>query len=61
MLELAKKRKKIQEDVNRDDSYHMPEAYDKDGAVKQGDRYKVLTQRYRCSGQADCMPWQNVL
>ena len=46
VLELAKKRKQAQEDLNRDDGYHMPTAYDKEGAAPS-DRYKVLTERYR--------------
>lgn len=46
VLELAKKRKQAQEDLNRDDGYHMPTAYDRDGAAPS-ERYKVLTERYR--------------
>ena len=46
VLELAKKRKQAQEDLNRDDGYHMPTAYDKDGAAPS-ERFKVLTERYR--------------
>lgn len=46
VLELAKKRKQAQEDLNRDDGYHMPTAYDKEGAAPS-ERYKVLTDRYR--------------
>ena len=46
VLELAKKRKQAQEDLDRDDGYHMPTAYDKEGAAPS-DRYKVLTERYR--------------
>ena len=47
VLDLAKKRKQAQEDLNRDDGYHMPTAYDKEGAAPS-ERYKVLTERYRC-------------
>lgn len=47
VLDLAKKRKQAQEDLNRDDGYHMPAAYDRDGAAPS-ERYKVLTERYRC-------------
>lgn len=46
VLELAKKRKQAQEDLNKDDGYHMPTAYDKEGAAPS-ERYKVLTERYR--------------
>lgn len=46
VLQLAKQRKQQQEDLNRDDGYHMPTAYDKDGAAPS-ERYKVLTERYR--------------
>ena len=53
VLDLAKKRKQAQEDLNRDDGYHMPTAYDKDGAAPS-ERYKVLTERYRC-GHHSCM------
>lgn len=48
VLELAKMRKKAQEDLDRDDGYHMPTAYDKEGAAPS-ERYKVLTERYRCA------------
>lgn len=58
VLDLAKKRKQAQEDLNRDDGYHMPTAYDKDGAAPS-ERYKVLTERYRCSaiGDSPCCTW----
>ena len=46
VLELAKKRKQAQEYLNRDVGYHMPTAYDKEGAAPS-ERYKVLTERYR--------------
>ena len=46
VLDLARKRKKAQEDLDRDDGYHMPAAYDKEGAAPS-ERYKVLTERYR--------------
>ena len=53
VLDLAKKRKQAQEDLNRDDGYHMPTAYDKEGAAPS-ERYKVLTERYRCSALCQC-------
>ncbi len=45
--ELARMRKKQEEELNRRDQYHIPTAYDADGAVNQSSRYAVLTQRYR--------------
>ncbi len=47
LLSLAMQRKQAQEELNRDDGYHMPTAYDRDGAAPT-ERYKVLTERYRC-------------
>lgn len=57
VLELAKKRKQAQEDLNRDDGYHMPTAYDKEGAAPS-ERYKVLTERYREPEEDDSAPWK---
>ena len=54
VLELAKKRKQAQEDLNRDDGYHMPTAYDREGAAPN-ERYKVLTERYRWATLL--LPW----
>lgn len=47
LLSLAMQRKQAQEELNRDDGYHMPTAYDREGAAPS-ERYKVLTERYRC-------------
>lgn len=46
LLSLAMQRKQAQEELNRDDGYHMPTAYDREGAAPS-ERYKVLTERYR--------------
>jgi hypothetical protein len=35
------------EELDQDDSYHMPAAYDAEGKVLQSKRYEVLTARYR--------------
>ena len=53
VYELAKLRKQQQEELDARDEYHMPAAYDADGA-ERASRYDVLTARYRhaCSGKA---------
>eukprot|EP00884_Botryococcus_braunii_P008381 jgi/Botrbrau1/17544/Bobra.0864s0003.1 len=47
VYELARMRKKQEEEVNRRDHYHIPDSYDADGNVNQSSRYSVLTARYR--------------
>lgn len=49
VYELARMRKKQEEEVNRRDHYHIPDAYDAEGNVNQSSRYSVLTARYRCN------------
>lgn len=53
LLDLAMKRQKLQEELNKDDGYHMPTAYDKEGAAPS-ERYKVLTERYRYQPRWAC-------
>ena len=35
------------EELDKDDGYHLPTAYDAEGKVAQSKRYEVLTARYR--------------
>ena len=48
MYELAKLRKQQQEELDARDEYHMPAAYDAEGAERSS-RYEVLTARYKCA------------
>lgn len=47
VLRLAKRRKADLEELEADDGYHMPDTYDGD-KPRQSDRYKLLTERYKC-------------
>ena len=47
VLRLAKRRKADLEELEADDGYHMPATYDGD-QPRQSDRYKLLSERYRC-------------
>ena len=60
VYKIAKERKKQLEELEHDDAYHMPTAYDqgeKDGANK---RYEVLTARYRDVDEEEAgeTPWE---
>jgi pre-mRNA-splicing factor ATP-dependent RNA helicase DHX16 len=60
VFKIAKERKKQLEELEHDDAYHMPTAYDqgeKDGANK---RYEVLTARYRDVDEEEAgeTPWE---
>ncbi|DBA85647.1 TPA: hypothetical protein ACH3X1_005222 [Trebouxia sp. C0004] len=57
LLSLAMQRKQAQEELDRDDGYHMPTAYDREGAAPS-ERYKVLTERYREPEEDDSAPWK---
>ena len=46
VYKIAAERKKQLEELERDDDYHMPTAYDDEGKGT-GSRYEVLTARYR--------------
>ena len=46
VLRLAKEKKRHLDELERDEAYHMPTAYD-EGGKSSDKRYEVLTQRYR--------------
>jgi pre-mRNA-splicing factor ATP-dependent RNA helicase DHX16 len=46
VLRLAKEKKRHLEELERDDNYHMPAAYDLAGGESNARRYEVLTARY---------------
>lgn len=37
-----------EDELKRDDAYHLPAAYDQRDGVRQNERYDVLTKRFRC-------------
>jgi pre-mRNA-splicing factor ATP-dependent RNA helicase DHX16 len=48
ILRLAKEKKRHLDELERDEAYHMPQAYDdEDGGKGASKRYEVLTARYR--------------
>ncbi|GAB4815704.1 hypothetical protein N2152v2_002750 [Parachlorella kessleri] len=47
VYQLAMERKRHREELDKDDGYHLPTAYDQEGKVAQSKRYEVLTARYR--------------
>ena len=47
VLRLAREKKRHLDELERDEGYHMPDAYDGDGGKSSHKRYEVLTQRYR--------------
>ena len=51
-LKYAEARKKLVDDLDNRDEYRMPSAYDQEGNVQQDQRYKVLTERYRCDSSS---------
>ncbi|KAK9803173.1 hypothetical protein WJX72_009006 [[Myrmecia] bisecta] len=59
VLRLAEERRRQLDELERDDDYHLPTAYDAEGGVRQDKRYEVLTQRYREPNDDDeAAPWK---
>lgn len=60
VFKIAKERKKQLEELEHDDAYHMPTAYDQGEKDASNKRYEVLTARYRDvdEGEAGETPWE---